>query len=80
LPLDEWHCLELTTRFDAINGEVQLQLDGKPLRDVAGAPTEPASRLDTVNVGVIYTALGDSGSNDVYFDEVAFSDRVIGCR
>jgi hypothetical protein len=80
LPLHQWRCLELTTRFDAKSGEVQLALDGQQLGDVAGAPTDPSSPIDAVNVGVIFTATDDTGTNDVYFDEIAFSPDPIGCQ
>jgi hypothetical protein len=80
LPTNQWLCLELATHFDTSNGSVQVSLDGKQLGQFSGSATDPMSeQLDQVNVGIIYTNTGDTGTNDVYFDEVAISDSPIGC-
>jgi hypothetical protein len=79
LPVNQWICLELTETFSATSGNVQLQLDGTKIGDTT-IPTQPVGEtLDQVNVGIIYTNTGDSGNNDVYFDEVAISANPIGC-
>jgi hypothetical protein len=79
LPVNQWLCLELSTQFDVSNGDVQLALDGTKLGE-ANIPTQPNNAtLDDVNVGIIYTNPGDTGTNDVFIDEVAFSDQPIGC-
>jgi hypothetical protein len=78
---NRWVCLELAQRFDQASGEVELELDGRPLRDVTGLANQPAgATLDTVNVGVISTNSGDNGVNEVYIDEVAISSTPIGCE
>jgi hypothetical protein len=80
LPTNQWLCLELATTFNTQNGTVQVALDDKQLGQSSGFATDPMTeQLDQVNVGIIYTNQGDSGTNDVYFDEVAISDQPIGC-
>ncbi len=80
LPTNQWLCLELATTFDTHNGSVTVSLQGKQLGQFSGSPTDPMTeQLDQVNVGIIYTNTGDTGTNDVYFDEVAISGQPIGC-
>ncbi|HEX4462640.1 MAG TPA: hypothetical protein VIA18_31905 [Polyangia bacterium] len=80
LPTNQWLCLELATTFNTQNGTVEVSLGDKQLGQSSGFATDPMSeQLDQVNVGIIYTNQGDTGTNDVYFDEVAISDQPIGC-
>lgn len=79
IPTNQWICLELTTHFDQKAGELDLALDGKMLGKFTGQTDPSDASLDQVNVGLIYTAPGDTGTNDIFIDEVAISDQPIGC-
>ena len=67
----------MVATFSPTAGRILIRVDDTTVMDVQGV-TEPGSMIDTLIIG-ISSAPAQSGTLDVYFDDVVIAAQPIGC-
>jgi hypothetical protein len=76
---DQWHCLEVKTRFDASAGEVAVSLDGAALGSWSPIVTQPNGKtFNVLSLGNLSSG-SQPGSMSVLYDDLILSATPIGC-